>query len=157
VNTDQARRIVALHDDADRALANLRNAAAMATDDPRAPELLERAGDAYAEAITELDSAQTAIVLRHGVDERDLFGAEDRARQALAGVSQVPAQPSRSAPGAEDPQPASGQVQPEAERGTPAEVRETVPVPRPEAPADAPPAPETDGDGSGEGQAAAKD
>lgn len=62
METDQARRLVTLHDNADRALANLRNANAMATDDPRAPELLEEAGDAYAESFTGLAEAQDAII-----------------------------------------------------------------------------------------------
>lgn len=60
MNTDQARRIIALHDNAERALANLRNAGAMSTDDPRATEMLESAGDAYAEAIQHRDEAVSA-------------------------------------------------------------------------------------------------
>lgn len=63
MNIDQARRLIALHDNADRALANLRNAGAMASDDSRSTEMLESAGDAYAAALSELEAMQTAIVL----------------------------------------------------------------------------------------------
>lgn len=61
MDIDQARKLVALHENADRALLNLRNANAMATDDPRAPELLSEAGDAYAEAMTALLTEQTIV------------------------------------------------------------------------------------------------
>ena len=53
MKTDQARAILAAADNRDRALANLRNAAAMSTDDPRATEMLESAGDAYVAAVLE--------------------------------------------------------------------------------------------------------
>lgn len=132
MNTDQARRLITLHDNADRALANLRNAGAMSTDDPRATELLEEAGDAYAEAMVALTEAQDAII--DGPlppPEGGLLDSEDRAREAVAGVA-PPTQPTGSAPGAEDPQPGGGQVQSAAEHGTNAE-----------APADAPSAPQT--------------
>lgn len=128
MQTDQARRIIALHDQHDRALANLRNAAAMSTDDPRATELLEEAGDAYAEA--------TANLARGSAE------AFERATEL---------QPSGSAPGAEDPATGASQVQPEADRGTPAEARETIPVPRSEAPADAAGGSETASEASGRG------
>lgn len=62
MHTDQARKLVTLHDNADRALANLRNANSMSTDDPRATELLEDAGDAYAETLTALRRAQETIL-----------------------------------------------------------------------------------------------
>jgi hypothetical protein len=62
MDNDQARKLVALHDNADRALLNLRNANGMATDDPRAPELLSEAGDAYAEAYLELLTAQMILI-----------------------------------------------------------------------------------------------
>lgn len=62
MDNDQARKLVALHENADRALLNLRNANGMATDDPRAPELLSEAGDAYAEAIRALWAEQSQIV-----------------------------------------------------------------------------------------------
>lgn len=58
MNTEQARRIIALHNNHDRALANLRNAGAMSTDDPRAIELLESAGDAYAASLADLLTEQ---------------------------------------------------------------------------------------------------
>lgn len=61
MQTDQSRRLVTLHDNADRALANLRNANSMSTDDPRATELLEEAGDAYAEAMAALFTEQIAV------------------------------------------------------------------------------------------------
>jgi hypothetical protein len=62
MNADQARRLITLHDNADRALANLRNANSMSTDDPRATELLETAGDAYAEWIKAIWGAQSALL-----------------------------------------------------------------------------------------------
>lgn len=62
MNTDQGRRLVTLHDNAERALANLRNANSMSTDDPRATELLETAGDAYAKANAALFTEQTKVV-----------------------------------------------------------------------------------------------
>lgn len=61
MDTTQARRIITLHDNADRALANLRNAGSMMTDDPRAPQLLEEAGDAYAEAFAALFTGQERV------------------------------------------------------------------------------------------------
>lgn len=61
MNTDQARRLVALHSSVDAALANLRNANAMLTDDPRAEQLLEEAGDAYAEAHAALFTEQERV------------------------------------------------------------------------------------------------
>lgn len=65
MNTEQARKLVNLHDNADRALLNLRNANSMATDDPRAPELLSEAGDAYAEAQAALIDEQAVVVQPH--------------------------------------------------------------------------------------------
>lgn len=65
MDNDQARKLVALHDNADRALLNLRNANSMATDDPRAPELLSEAGDAYAEAHAALLDEQAKVVQPH--------------------------------------------------------------------------------------------
>lgn len=95
MNTDQARRLITLHDNADRALANLRNAGAMSSDDPRATEMLESAGDAYAEATKHL---------AHGSAE----AFESALEAAVASEKPVepgpPTQPSGSAPGAEDSQ-----------------------------------------------------
>ena len=59
MDIDQARRIATAHDNFDGALANLRNAAAMPTDDPRAKELLEKAGDSYEGAYRELHEMQS--------------------------------------------------------------------------------------------------
>jgi hypothetical protein len=62
MNTDQARRIITLHDNAERALANLRNAGAMSTDDPRATEMLESAGGAYLGAIASLHAEEAELI-----------------------------------------------------------------------------------------------
>lgn len=62
MDIDLARKLVTLHDNADRALANLRNAKAMPNDDPRATELLSDAGDAYAESIRAIWAEQEKIV-----------------------------------------------------------------------------------------------
>lgn len=86
MNIDQARRLVTLHDNVDRALANLRNANSMASDDPRAPELLSEAGDAYAEALTALYTEQAAVVSGHTV-LREEFPAPE---SSVADPSQVP-------------------------------------------------------------------
>lgn len=134
MNIDKARRLITLHDNADRALSNLRNAGAMSTDDPRATELLEEAGDAYAEALVALTETQDSILDIAPPPEGGLLDSEDRAREAAAGVA-PPTQPTGSAPGAEDPQPGGGQVQSAAEHGTNAE-----------APADAPSGPESAGE-----------
>lgn len=126
MNTDQARRVITLHDNADRALANLRNAGAMSIDDPRATEMLESAGDAYAEATTALAEGDWEAIqhrdeaLRGG--EMTVVPSGDPEKAAnVSEASRPPAQPSGSAPGAEDSQLGGGQVQPEAGRGTPAE------------------------------------
>lgn len=86
MRTDQAQRLVTLHDNADRALANLRNAAAMSREDPRATELLEEGGDAYAETLVALTEAQDAIIDASAPPEGGLLDSEDRAREAAAGV-----------------------------------------------------------------------
>lgn len=93
----QARHLVQLHDLADRALANLRNANAMAVDDPRAAELLEEAGDAYAESITALDDEQRAVIAA-------------RQRGDLTPVADLPAdaEPAASANGRSGPEFAPG-------------------------------------------------
>lgn len=62
MHTDKAREIIAAHATVDRALANLRNAGAMTTDDPKAQELLERAGDSYASAYAALYCLQVEVV-----------------------------------------------------------------------------------------------
>jgi hypothetical protein len=133
MNTDQARHLVTLHDNADRAIANLRNANAMATDDPRSTELLEEAGDAYAESLVALFSEQVPIRTAHSGGEviPSAPPADDGDPPPLEAppVDTPPAQPTGAAAGAEDPAPAGGQVQPEADRGTPAEGREPVEVP----------------------------
>lgn len=54
MDTDQARALLNANNGKVRALRNLENAAAMASDDPRSTELLESAGDSYAEAMVEL-------------------------------------------------------------------------------------------------------
>lgn len=78
MHTDQARRLVTLHDNADRALANLRNANSMSTDDPRATELLEEGGDAYAEAVKALYAEQATLVDDgEGMTPADAAAAED--------------------------------------------------------------------------------
>jgi hypothetical protein len=58
MNTDLARQIIDAHARYDSALANLRNAGAMSTDDARAESILESAGDAYVAAVDELDRVQ---------------------------------------------------------------------------------------------------
>lgn len=141
MHTDQARRIITLHDNADRALANLRNAGAMSTDDPRAAEMLESAGDAYAESIAALCAEEAEIIGEYRAD-----------RQATVVESPGPGQPAPSAPGAEGSPAPSAQVQPEAKRGTNAEARETIPVPKPEVAPDAPSAPEKPAKDSGQGK-----
>lgn len=122
MNTEQARRIVALHDNHDRALQNLRNAAAMHADDARAERTLEAAGDAYAASLVELRNAKieaAPILMPDGT-----YGTfVTHARGELGRVSPEPAQPSGSAPGADDPQPVGAQVQEQAPRGTTAEGR----------------------------------
>jgi len=69
VNTDQARRLIALHENYDRALLNLRNAEAMAGDDPRSAELLEEAGDSYAGALAELVREQAGVAVPFGTSD----------------------------------------------------------------------------------------
>lgn len=136
MDTEQARQLITLHDNADRALLNLRNAGAMSSDDPRATELLETAGDAYAESIKAIWGAQSALV------EPSLTDVV----RATAGVEPAPApdpvaQPAGKAPGAETPA-GGGQVQ-NAEGKTNAEAP---------APAEsAPPAPQGDPKGRDEG------
>lgn len=129
MDTEQARQLITLHDNADRALANLRNAGAMSTDDPRATELLEGAGDAYAQSIAALWAEQS------GLTEPSLA---DVVRWS-AGVESAPApdpvaQPAGKAPGAEAPA-GGGQVQ-NAEGKTNAEA--------PAPPESVPPAPQGD-------------
>jgi len=93
MDTEQGRAIVAAHDNFDRALANIRNAVAMSTDDPRATELLESAGDAYAEAAANLDAVQSAVLPSRG---EVVAIAPDPEPAAPAG-------PGGKAPGAEEP------------------------------------------------------
>lgn len=133
MHTDQARRLITLHDNLDRSLLNLRNAGAMSTDDPRATELLEEAGDAYAESLVALFSEQVPIRTAHSGGEviptTPPADGDPPPLEAPPVETPTPAQPTGSAAGAEDPAPAGGQVQPEADRGTPAEGREPVEVP----------------------------
>lgn len=62
MDTDQARALLAANLAKRRALVNLENAAAMASDDPRSTELLETAGDTYAEALATLRNADLEAV-----------------------------------------------------------------------------------------------
>lgn len=174
MNTDQARHIVALHDDADRALANLRNAAAMATDDPRAPELLERAGDAYAEAMAALCAEQFALRVEREGEAASLTGAA--AAEAVAAADGY--EPGKAVWIVEEDSRGAGFVEAGVKgivagniavhlttdavfRGERLPEGATISVPTTclslEAPADDPPAAETPADGSSEGRAAAKD
>lgn len=79
MDTKQSRSILAAIEAKARAETNLRNAAAMASDDPRSTELLESAGDTYAEAVLDLRRADSqaikaispvSIVVRHGENPR---------------------------------------------------------------------------------------
>lgn len=68
MNTDLARQIIDAHARYDSALANLRNAGAMSTDDARAESILESAGDAYAaacEGVEHVQSLALAILGKH--------------------------------------------------------------------------------------------
>ena len=81
MDTEQARAILRANEVKRRALLNMENAARMSTDDPRSKELLEEAGDAYAEAALALrrvdneaiepirEPAEPAVV--HAVADRD--------------------------------------------------------------------------------------
>ena len=62
MDTEQARAILRANEVKQRALLNLENAARMSTDDPRSKELLEEAGDAYAEATAKLRGADQGAV-----------------------------------------------------------------------------------------------
>lgn len=94
MDTEQCRQIVAAHAAKDRSLANLRNAAAMSVEDAGATELLERAGDTYAQAVADL----------RGIDQQATQTLPDEV--VAAGVRRVdPAQPEppESAAGTEEP------------------------------------------------------
>lgn len=65
MDTEQARNIATAHDNFDGALANLRNAVAMPTDDPRSKELLEAASDSYWGAAYELEELKAAAINSH--------------------------------------------------------------------------------------------
>jgi hypothetical protein len=54
MDTEQARAILRANEAKTQALRNLENAARMSTDDARAKEMLEAAGDAYANAVAAL-------------------------------------------------------------------------------------------------------
>jgi hypothetical protein len=62
MDTEQARDTLAAIDNYDRAVANLRNAAAMAADDTRATLMLEEAGEMYGVASAKLVAARQAAV-----------------------------------------------------------------------------------------------
>lgn len=93
MDTEQSRRLITLHDNADRAVLNLRNAGAMSTDDPRATELLEEAGDAYAEAFTALFTEQERVC--HPL----LKASSVTGPESHAGPTGVPGQPEGFEPG----------------------------------------------------------
>lgn len=99
MNTDQARRLVALHDNYDRALGNLRNANAMSSDDPRATELLEEAGDAYAGALAALVSDQEVVthpLLKARITfdpDAQVNELEDALTKRLVGPADAPSAP----------------------------------------------------------------
>lgn len=92
MDTEQARRLITLHDNADRALLNLRNAGAMSTDDPRARQLLEEAGDAYAESHAVLLAEQERVC--HPLLKMPATGPESH-----PGPTGVPGPDDWSAPG----------------------------------------------------------
>jgi len=169
MNTDQARRIVALHDKADRALANLRNANSMSAEDPRATELLEGAGDAYAEATTALYDEQAEVV-------SDFRARPDRSESDDSPLLDEGFEPGKAVRIVKDGRGAGfienrGDMKPgflpvrlttdahlhgdDFPQG--AVIAVAVESLSLETPTDAPSAAETGGDGSGEGQAAAKD
>jgi hypothetical protein len=121
----------------------------MSTDDPRATELLETAGDAYAASIAAIWGEQSKLVYERVDVEGDVLAesvTEDKLRQeAMREVGLTPAtsptQPTGTAPGAETPA-GGGQVQ-NAEGKTNAEAP---------APAEStPPAPQGDPKGRDEG------
>ena len=110
MNTEQARSIIAAEDARDRALANIRNAGAMSTDDPRATELLEEAGDAYAVATANLEEAKSGAIAAARRGEMAEVPPE-------AGSNGDVGQPGPAAPGAEAP---TGSAPPEAAAKAPA-------------------------------------
>lgn len=61
MDTQQARDIVSAHANKDTALRNLVNATAMADDDARSTEMVEAAGDQYAEATAALIDLDLAV------------------------------------------------------------------------------------------------
>jgi hypothetical protein len=76
MDSEQARATLAAIDNHDRAVANLRNAAAMMADDTRATPMLEEAGDAYGAAVAKLNDVEVAAM--RGVEAPSLMAPEGR-------------------------------------------------------------------------------
>lgn len=115
MDTEQARSIVAQHDTKNRALLNLRNAAAMSSDDPRATEMLENAGDAYAAAQTklaEVNARASAALNPYELPQADIHAADvGEAPTAPAGGDQslsAGGSPSEDSGGSRTPEPPEG-------------------------------------------------
>lgn len=77
METQQARDIVNAHANKDTALRNLVNATAMADDDPRSIEMVEAAGDQYAEATAALLNLDLTAALQVGEAKASAGGDGD--------------------------------------------------------------------------------
>lgn len=106
MDTQRARDITAAHDAQDRSVANLRNAVAMSADDPRATQLLEEAGDAYAVSTKRLLELQVDTI--ETIDAAALAAEQAATGPVGSGEGPTgvpgPSGPSGAADGASGPQ-----------------------------------------------------
>lgn len=113
MTTEKAREILDAVEAQERALNNLRNAASMGEDEPRATQLLEEAGDAYAAATVRLATIQVPL--------RSVTPLDEDVSDAAEGAEPPP--PATETPqGAQTPPlaaaPADGATSPPADPGT---------------------------------------